>query len=288
MNAIFFGLNGVLTTETINVFQHFSANGYVTGMFKDICDMQDASFDDNATYAPFYHWDHYAISPTCDANFDQSPNENFFLAKGRNSFYRRCLYGHDIADVALGYTTQFWDAYPDVRKFFKVAFNLNHEATGELIRHSDQSFVNFFESFRRKGYLNHTQVIIMADHGMHFIVGRLPLVPDDSRYQERYLPLFVYVTPKNIPETNLRMLKRNQQYFVNHHDTYATLKSLAVGRRAGAEGLKDYAYLYEPVPQSRDCADDSEGVTYVECWCHNDISKFYAQKNQHGYFYVQY
>lgn len=34
-NALFYGLDGYLTTEAYNVFQHFSDNGYITGKFFD-------------------------------------------------------------------------------------------------------------------------------------------------------------------------------------------------------------------------------------------------------------
>lgn len=74
---------------------------------------------------------------------------------------------------------------------------------------------------------------------------------------------------------------------MNSHDVYATLKSITAGKRAGVEGLKDFALNYEKLPSGRDCTD-SKDIKYFDCWCQLNITKFYEQKNRLGYFYVAY
>ena len=95
-------------------------------------------------------------------------------------------------EIQLDYIMQFWDAYPDNRKAFRARFEDTHEATSEVIKYSDQDFVDFFEKFNAKGYLKNTVVYFVADHGQHFIVGHFPFIPDDSRIKENYLPLFIH------------------------------------------------------------------------------------------------
>lgn len=116
----------------------------------------------------------------------------------------------NMHNIQLEYAKQFWEAYPDVRKIFMAQFNENHEFSGELIKYNDEDFINFFIYFREKGYLSNTQFLIMADHGQHFIVSHTPIYPDDSRFQENYLPLLIFLTPKDIPAKNLAFLKNNQ------------------------------------------------------------------------------
>jgi len=89
-NALFYGTNGPLLTESKNVFRTFSENGYITGEFRDECEMINTEYSKNVTYTePFFHFDHFAISVPCDANFDQANSMNLAFSTGRNSHYRR-------------------------------------------------------------------------------------------------------------------------------------------------------------------------------------------------------
>ena len=96
---------------------------------------------------------------------------------------------------------QFWEAYPDVRKFMRTHISDAHENTGELISRADDHIVQFFENFKRKGYLKNTNVILISDHGPHFFIRHVPIVPDDSRQQEIAFPLLIHLAPKNLSDT---------------------------------------------------------------------------------------
>ena len=130
--------------------------------------------------------------------------------------------------IQLDYITQFWEAYPDNRKAFRTRFQETHESTNEVIKHNDEDFVKFFENFKNKGYLYNTIVYFVADHGQHFVVGHLPIVPDDSRIEENFLPLFIALVPSDLPQSNLKFLKKNQQHFTTGIDIYASLKSVSL------------------------------------------------------------
>jgi membrane-anchored protein YejM (alkaline phosphatase superfamily) len=143
---------------------------------------------------------------------------------------RRCVLGEYLHNQILDYTWQFWEAYPDVKKYFRAYFQEAHEATGEVVTTIDQDIANFLEKFHSKGYLSDTIITFLADHGAHFAVMHAPFLPDDSRMRELHLPLLIHLTKTDIPEENLNYLRLNQQAFVSSHDYYSTLKSIAEGK----------------------------------------------------------
>jgi hypothetical protein len=65
-------------------------------------------------------WDHENVAIACDVNFEdlQDMDNMYDIFEGRNSALKRCIYGYQIHQLHFEYTKQFWDAYPDVRKFF--------------------------------------------------------------------------------------------------------------------------------------------------------------------------
>ena len=286
MNALYYGLDGYLTTESKNVYQYYQENGYLTGIFIQEWAMMQTLFDPNITYAdPFHHFDHLPGSLFWDKNYDRTWAGTQWFGDGRNSPFLRCLYGQSTTDIVLNYTTQIWEKYPDVRKFFAASFDEAHEFSGDLIKYSDKALRDFLTIFKDKGYLNDMQLLIMSDHGAHMIVSHAPLYPDDSRFEENMLPVLFYITPKDIPEKNLKLLNQNQQQFMNSHDYYATIKSIAVGEASGTGDINDYAIQYNQLPIGRDWTSQN-GINYSNWWCENDISKINNKKNKFGYFYI--
>jgi hypothetical protein len=249
-NGLYYGQNAELNyDETMNVFHHFSKNGYVTGMFRDECDMNTPVFEEGLDRPQFYKWDHYGSTITCDTNYDRGNRRNMMLSSGRNSQSKRCLYGKSLVEIQMEYLTQFWEAYPDVRKFFRTSIMYAHEFSGELIKYADDDYVKLLQNFYEKGYLDDTQVIIVADHGAHFLTMRTNIFPDDSRRMENALPVLIHLTPKSIPDKNLQLIRANHQKFVNSHDFYASLKSLAVGGVASSSEVVDYSFIHEELPK---------------------------------------
>jgi len=289
-NAMYYGESAELNyNETTNVFRHFSKNGYITGMFRDECDYSAALFDDKLKRPHFYNWDHYGSTIACDTNYDRGNTRNLVLDSGRNSQYKRCLYGKGLHEIQLDYLTQFWEAYPDVRKVFRTSMSYAHEFTGELIKYADSDYVDLLQNFYEKGYLDDTQVIIVSDHGAHFLTTRTNVFPDDSRRMENALPLLISLTPRSVSDKNLEILRKNQQQFLNSHDIYATLKSFAVGKTASSEDVIDFSFFHEELPKRRDCdtkiCDNCTHPVYGNPWCHLDSSKTQARFDEKSYFY---
>ena len=165
-----------------------------------------------------------------------------------------------------------------------------HEFTGELIKYTDNSYVTLLQHFYEKGYLDDTQVILIADHGAHFLTMSTNIFPDDSRRIENAYPILFHITPRNIPSKNLEMIRSNQQVFLNSHDVYATLKSFATGGPASSEEITDYSFFHEELPKGRDCdtkiCDNCKKPVYENPWCHMDSSKTQERFDEKGYFYL--
>ena len=293
--SMFYGEQGELFNESSNVFKTYSDNGYISGMFLDLCEAESVEFGN--TYnseQQFYHFDHFAGNIACDFNHD-SITESFaakdleiVLSKGRNAPFRRSLYSKALHEIEFEYVKQFWDKYNDTRKIFRTFYMLNHETTGDLIGYADNDFVELLTYFHNKGYLQQTIVMFVADHGPHFIIDRIPVIPDDSRLQENFFPLLMILVLRDIPSKNLKFLDNNQQLFVTPHEIYGLLKSIAVGEKDGSSTIKDYSIMHEDLPKGRGCHLNNGGIKFDQCWCSLDEKFIQKQVSKRGYIYMEF
>ena len=286
--AMFCGVDNVQYNDSTLVFRSFSENGYITGYYSDICKEETMDFDDvNTTVTPYYSYDHFAGNIAWDFHYDTVDENYIQMDKGRNSYFRRWLYGKPMHDIQLEYVKQFWDKYNDTRKVFRTVFNENHEPTGELIKYNDNGYVNLLSYFNEKGYLKNTIVMIVSDHGTHFVVSRTSFLPDDSRLGENYLSLLIMLIPRDIPLENMKFLENNQQLFVTAHEIYGTLKSLAMGELSRSNAFKGYSFMHEDLPKGRDCDQNKGEIWFRHCYC--SLDKDYVNKilSKRSYFYVE-
>lgn len=237
---------------------------------------------------PFTVHDHLAANIACDYNHDTSGELDIVLNKGRNTHFRRCLYGKSMHEIQIEYLMQFWDAYSDNRKIFRTRFLENHEATGELVKYNDEDLYNFFQEFEAKGYLKDTIVYFISDHGQHFIVGHLPALPDNSRLEENFLPLIIMLVPSDIPKENIKFLESNQQHFMTGIDIYSSMKSIAVGGNANSSYFKSYSLLYETLPSDRNCDVNKGDINFSDCWCNKEFTTTENKIAKRGIFYVEF
>jgi len=187
-----------------------------------------------------------------------------------------------LHEYQIEYVKQFWEAYPENRKFFRTHFSEAHEILGELVLHIDDDIHDMLEYFYQKGYLDDTMIIVLSDHGAHSVTLRMPIFPDNSRYIENYLPLLIHLTPKDIPKESLGFLKSNQQSFISSHDVYSTLRTIAENKRIVSNSAESYPYIIEQIPLNHDCSNTT--VYIGECWCHKDLSKLQAQIGEKSMF----
>ena len=148
--------------------------------------------------------------------------------------------------------TQFWEAYPDNRKFFRTHFSEAHEHLGELVTYMDDELLEFLKHFYNEGYLDDTFLIFAADHGAHDFTFKFPLFPDNSRSIENQHPIHLNLVKNDIPKENLEAMRANEQAFMTHHDYYSTLKTIATGRPSRSAISRSYPYVSEVMPVDRD------------------------------------
>lgn len=275
-DAIWYGQIGAVSDMSENVFDSFSRNGYITGWFEDGCETAVNDFTDETQ--TMHHWDHMASGIGCDQNFDQLYFFNSTISKidpqGRRSTFRHCLYGQTYHNMILDYAKQFWEAYPDNRKFFRTHFSDAHEVLGELIKYFDDDIVAFLQWFKESGYLDDTYLIFIADHGAHNVIIRTPMFPDNARNVENTHPYHLDLVKKDIPEKYLQNLRNNEQSFMSNHDLYSTLKTIAEGSPQTSKYALSYPYIAEQLPIDRDCTNST--MFLARCWCYMDPEQ--AQK----------
>ena len=194
--------------------------------------------------------------------------------KGRGSVPKHCLYGKAMHNIIFDYAKQFWEAYPENRKFFRTHFSDAHEQSGELISYMDDDILDFLKHFHDKGYLDDTYLVILADHGSHNVILKAFWLPDNSRNVENTHPIFLNLVKKDIPKKNIEFLRSNEQSFMSHHDTYSTLKTIASGKPSNSIYSESYPYISETLPIDRDCTNTT--MFLAKCWCYMDPDE--AQK----------
>jgi len=172
--------------------------------------------------------------------------------RGKDSIFKRCLYGQSLQEIQLEYVRQFWEGYPENRKFFRTHFSNNHEIIGHLVHYMDNDLAMFLEEFYKKGYFKDTIITILSDHGMHLLSLHLPMLPDNSRRLEVYLPVLFHIVPNDIPPYNLEILKSNEQSFISSYDIYTSLNSIANNKIKRSINAKSYSYFSEFIPDNHD------------------------------------
>ena len=88
---------------------------------------------------------------------------------GVNRIGIRCLYSKSTLEYSLEYLNQFWDAYKDQAKLFRLLVEDGHEGTGEVIQYADKFLTEFFEKFEREGKLEDTILYVQTDHGVSMV-----------------------------------------------------------------------------------------------------------------------
>jgi arylsulfatase A-like enzyme len=167
-------------------------------------------------------------------------------------------------NIQMDYLKQFWEAYPENRKFFRTHFSEAHELTGELVQYMDDDLANLLQYFMDKGYLEDTMITLVSDHGAHALTLRFPAIPDNSRYIENYYPILFHVTKNDIPETNGFFMEANEQAFISSHDVFSFLGSIASNKKLTSDFAASYPYQMQAMPKGHDCSNST--VYIADCW----------------------
>ena len=231
---MFYGTNHNNRNGT-QLIKYLKENGFITGQTTDLCSKELGEFymnnqheeKDNFTFVDF---DHENLAMFCDPNYYTSLSSHGLLLNGPYSLIRRCLYGKDIFEYQLEYAKQFWKAYPDNRKFFRLAINVGHESSFEVLKYFDGPFLKFLAEFYENGYFKDTAFFILSDHGnqMPFIYN---IIGSEDYDLERTLGTLFIVLPDKDNNINdfYKNIINNQQIFITPYDIHDTLIHICYG-----------------------------------------------------------
>ena len=260
--AMYYDEIGKIKPDSEFIADYYSSNGYITGFFTGNCQTRIVYLaDENHTQPNRY--DHLAGQMGCDSNYDfpwkpdghkDKPGNDKANIRGEISIFRHCFYGQNMVNITFEYIKQFWEAYPDNRKFFRTHISDSHEHYGHLVKYMDDQTLDLLQHFEEMGYLKDTIIMFQADHGPHFTTHDFGYLPDNSKNIENVLPNSMVLAPRGL---NSDTLRQNEQAFIDHHDLYATLRTIAEGKTYQSDKVESYAYISEFMPHNRDCTNQT-------------------------------
>lgn len=229
-------------------------SGYITGTAQNHCARETVASDD-VNNLPFTNYDHELNGLFCDPNNESKDNE-YSSIKGSNNMLPRCLYNQHTAKISMDYTLQFFRAYREVAKYFHLGIMDNHEVFGEGVAILDDMIVEFFENFRKEGFLENTTVIVLSDHG-HAFFGLWSVLQANDHIKELVLPSLFLILPKEEYGTDYEKIKSNLIFNENSlvtpftmHNTFQALFSRSEFRVCS---YSKYNIFYNKIPLDTNC-----------------------------------
>lgn len=251
------------------VWKNFKSRNYTTAFVEDTAWMGTFNYIKNGfgEQPTDYYW---SIFNYVDEKENGNEHEmNVFRCVGPKQVYKKIIdynrrFVHTMENNSVPYFGFFWAA------------SLSHDYLNYPMI-ADDDYHDLLDEFRRKGYFEHTALIVMSDHGMRF--GNIR-----STYQgmmEERLPFLYMTLPKTFldqhPEIEFN-LRANERRLTTHFDLHETLldlldyKNLSLkyvdSENARNSSKKAYS-LFDKVPSTRTCA--SAGIAEHWCTCQNSV-----------------
>ena len=286
---MFYG-KSVYNTQGINIIKYFKDIGYITAQSTDMCSKEVWEPEKEPSQLDFDFWDHENIAMFCDPSY-MDRKSLYSIYKGVYSLLRRCFYGKEVHDYIFEYGKQFWEAYPDNKKFMRLGFNDGHESTFEVLKYLDEPMVEFLQFFLDKGYLKNTALFIVSDHGNH-MPGLYNLFLSEQFETERVLGNFYLIINNNLTlmKNNLERFKLfhknimiNQQSIITPYDIHDTMIHLIAGKiSVNCFSRKGKSVFMEIDNSERNCNffdQDDEEKGLCRCVPNNKYEKFVYYDN---------
>jgi hypothetical protein len=271
IKPMFYGVN-LTEPNGENLVKYFKEQGYVTGHTGTTCGKEIFSVNSmiQSQALDLDNWDHENIAMFCDENFF---NSSYTIYKGVVSVLKRCLYGKYAFEYMIEYTKQFWNLYPDNKKFFRIHFNEGHEPTMELVKYMADPLFDFVKYFFDNNLLNDTFIFILSDHGNHLPGPWAILRPQDYVIESTLGTLF-FVVPNNekLYKNGLYdIIHKNQQTFITPYDIHDTLIHLAYGDQKVSKrySTRGSSLLVDIDPMERYCENPKLdlNIAKMDCKC---------------------
>ena len=285
---MFFG-KSVYSIEATNLIKYFKELGFITAQSVDMCSKEVWEPEKEPPNIDFDFWDHENVAMFCDPSY-MDRKSLYSIYKGVYSLLRRCFYGKEVHDYIFEYGTKFWEAYPDNKKFLRLAFNDGHESTFEVLQYLDEPLYNFLNTFYQKGYLKNTALIFVSDHGNH-MPGLYNLLFSDQYETERLLGSFYIIInsdylfnegKEKFKNFNQNIMK-NQQSLLTPYDIHDTLVHILYGdNNTGLYSSKGKSVFMNINNSKRDCNyfdQDFEEKGLCRCVPNEKYEKFIYYNN---------
>ncbi len=267
VQPMFYG-NSMNSTLGIDFAKYAKENGYITGQSNNHC--AHTLFNDEKKYGTknveSTFWDHENFALFCDPNYYDKKFSSSYN-RGPSSFTKRIFYDKNSFEYEFEYLKQFWEAYIDNRKLFRMSFMDAHEDTGEVIKYLDRPLTDFLFDFYYNGYLNDTFIMFVSDHGLHFprVYGILAYENYDF---ERNLPALFIISGKNFNNKDIIL---NQQKMITAYDIFNTLIHIIYGddfETVNVHSMKGVSLFKFIDERNRSCDLYEELINSDNCRCY--------------------
>ena len=258
-----------VTSNGTFILKHYKERGFVTGQSIDLCSRElFVTMNNCLNRVIFSDFDHENVAMFCDANYYNRDNPYPFL-QGGFSIIRRCLYGRDAFEYVLEYGTKFWEAYPNNKKFLRLAFIDPHERSEEVVKYLDEPLTQFLEDLMKRKLLENTAIFFVSDHGngMH---GYYRWIQADDFLFERTLAFWFMILHKYKDEEGIKNLNENSQTFLTPYDIFDTLSDIVfdeVNMEVHTRDDLGYSVFRKIDAKSRNCMRYTEWPLDEMCHC---------------------
>ena len=166
-----------------------------------------------------------------------------------------------------------FEMYPNQPKFsYLFHSHYSHDSNNRL-PYADDEFLEFLQMMQTRGYLDHTMLIIMTDHGARFSSLRNTY---QGKLEERLPLMSIRMPPKfqtQYPTTmkKLRLNSRRLTTPFDIHETFEHLFSFHSLEPYKSKSNRSFS-LFELVPENRTCAEAGVAQHWCACLDWYDIS----------------
>ena len=266
VNPMFYG-ESMFNKNGTHLIRAFKEKGFITAQCNNICGRElydlEKKYNLNLDYEDF---DHENIAMFCDPNYfkNESPYTAFI---GPYALKRRCLYGKDTFEYIFEYAEKFWQAYNNEPKFLRLAFQEAHEGTGEVVTLLDNALYDFLIDFQNRGYLDNTAIFFVSDHGNNMF-GFNEIFRFEDYMLEKSLPSWFMLLPKCNNNTEVEIIKSNQQKLVTAYDIHETLIDILNLDKNSNYRSKKGKSIYKPInSKERNCNFYQKEIGSEWCRC---------------------
>ncbi|KAL4229746.1 hypothetical protein ACF0H5_010135 [Mactra antiquata] len=186
-----------------------------------------------------------------------------------------CFGNKPIFTHQINYLKRFVTLYSSKLRFvFSWLVQICHEFVNYL-ELGDEDFYQFFKFLKDNGHLDNAFLIFFSDHGSRIDDIRNTFV---GRIEER-MPVVTIAPPQSFKQkypAAIKNLLDNTRRLTSNFDLHETVNDILTGDFEGKLKFqlnsKRGISLFQPIPESRSCADASIPEHFCACYGSTDIS----------------